>query len=87
VVDHKRTTNFFTNEVEKMKLSHKDEVDRLRLELSQAKGVGAMGPATTIRVANEDAVTRVTPFVTGGFKSPAMAEGLIFKWQKAHYDI
>jgi len=38
VVDHKRTINFFTNEVEKMKLSHKDEVDRLRLELSQAKG-------------------------------------------------
>ena len=34
VVDHKRTINFFTNEVEKMKLSHKDEVDRLRLELS-----------------------------------------------------
>jgi hypothetical protein len=38
VVNHKRTINFFTNEVEKMKLSHKDEVDRLRLELSQAKG-------------------------------------------------
>jgi hypothetical protein len=68
-----------------MKLSHKDEVDRLRLELSQAKGVGAMGPTTTVRVANEsavvaeDAVTRVlhqepgTPFVTGGFESPAMA--------------
>jgi hypothetical protein len=65
VVDHKRTINFFTNEVEKMKLSHKDEVDRLRLELSQAKGVSAMGPTTTVRVANEsavvveDAVTRV----------------------------
>jgi hypothetical protein len=68
-----------------MKLSHKDEVDRLRLELSQAKGVGAMGPTTTVRVANEsavvveNAVTRVlhqepgTPFVTGGFDSPGMA--------------
>jgi len=80
VVDHKRTINFFTNEVEKMKLFHKDEVDRLRLELSQAKG-----PTTTVRVANEsavvveNAVTRVlhqelgTPLVTGGFDSPAMA--------------
>ncbi len=68
-----------------MKRSHKDEVDRLHLELSQAKGVGAMGPTTTVRVANEsavvaeDAVTRVLhqepgiPFVTGGFESPAMA--------------
>jgi hypothetical protein len=60
-------------------------MDRLRLELSQAKGVGAMGPTTTVRVANKsavvvgDVVTRVlhqepgTPFVTGGFASPAMA--------------
>jgi len=68
-----------------MKLSHKDEVDRLRLELSQAKGVGTTGPSTAVRVANEsvvaveDVVTRVlhqepgTPFVTGGFESPAMA--------------
>ena len=38
VVDHKRKINFFTQEMEKMKLSHKDEVDRLRLELLQAKG-------------------------------------------------
>jgi hypothetical protein len=73
VVDHKRTINFFTNEVAKMKLSHKDEVDRLRLELSQAKGVG------TSPVLVGDVVTRVlhqepgTPFVTGGFASPAMA--------------
>ncbi len=37
VVDHKRTINFFTIEMEKMKLSQRDEVDRLRLELSQAK--------------------------------------------------
>ncbi len=68
-----------------MKLSHKDKVDRLRLELSQAKGVGAIDPSTTVRVANystvvvEDVVIRVlhqepgTPVVTGGFESPAMA--------------
>ena len=61
VVDHKRTINFFTQEVEKMKLSHKDEVDRLRLELSLAKGVGAIVPTTKVQVE------------MGCFISPAMA--------------
>ena len=64
-------------EVEKMKLSHKDKVDRLRLELLQAKWVGTIVPVTKVQVDNditivvEDGVTRVlhqepgTPFVTG----------------------
>ena len=85
MIDHKRTINFFTQEVEKMKLSHKDEVDRLRLELSRAKGVGAIVPSTEVQVDNDtiiivaDEVTRVlhqepgTQFVTGGFDSSAMA--------------
>ncbi len=38
LVDHKRTITFLTQEVEKLKLSHKDTVDRLQLELSLAKG-------------------------------------------------
>ena len=56
VVDHKRTINFFTQEVEKMKLSHKDEVDRLRLELSLAKGVGAIVPTTKVQVDNDTTI-------------------------------
>ena len=56
VADHKRTINFFTQEVEKMKLSHKDEVDRLRLELSQAKGVGAIVPSTEVQVDSDTTI-------------------------------
>ena len=73
MVDHKRTINFFTQEVEKMKLSHKDEVDRLRLELSLAKGVGAIVPTTKVQVDNdttivvEDGVTRVLHQSCDGF--------------------
>ena len=39
--DQKRTINTLTQEIEKLKLSHKDTVDRLQLELFQVKAVGA----------------------------------------------
>jgi hypothetical protein len=67
--DKKRTINFLTQEVEKLKLSHKNTVERLQLELSQVK----------VAIAPEDAVSWVlqrepgTPLVSGGFESPTMA--------------
>jgi len=71
LVDHKRTITFLTQEVEKLKLSHKDTVDRLQLELLLASN------NTTYK--GGDDVTRVlhqepgTPFISGGFNNHAMA--------------
>jgi hypothetical protein len=80
VADHKRTINFLTQEVEKLKLSHKDTVDRLQLELLQAKGVGSNVSQTRVHGSNVAAIEVVeemkepgTPFISGGFNSPAMA--------------
>jgi hypothetical protein len=85
LVDHRRQITFLTKEVEKLKLSHKDTVDRLQLELLQAKGVGSNTSQTRVQVSGDKEIevvdddTRVlnqepgTPFVSGGFDSPAMA--------------
>ena len=62
--------------MEKLKLSHKDTVDRLQLELLQAIGGGTIIPQTRVRGDNDttivvvDDVTRVlhqepgTPFIS-----------------------
>jgi hypothetical protein len=82
MIDHRRTINVLTQEVEKLKLFHKDTVDRLQLELLQAKAVGKNVSQIRVRGDNdttivvEDAVNRVlhhTPMVSGGFESPTMA--------------
>jgi hypothetical protein len=77
LVDHRRQITFLTQEVEKLKLSHKDTVDRLQLELLQANGVGSNASQTRVQVSNDQAIvvvdedTRVlhqepgTPFVSG----------------------
>ena len=71
--------------VERLKFSHKDEVDRLQLELLRAKGVGTNVPQTRM-LGDNDATSVVgddvarglpqepsTPFISGGFDSPAVA--------------
>jgi hypothetical protein len=61
--------------VEKLKLSHKDTVDRLQLELSQAKGEGSNVPQAREQssLIEEETKEPGTPFVSGSFNSPAMA--------------
>jgi len=82
LIDHRRTINVLTQEVEKLKFFHKDTVDRLQLELLQAKAVGTNVSQIRVRGDNdttivvEDAVNRMlhhTPLVSGGFESPTMA--------------
>ena len=48
IVDHQRRITVLTRAVEGLKLSHKDEVDRLQLELLRAKGVGTNVPQTRV---------------------------------------
>ena len=46
--DQKRTINTLTQKIEMLKLSHKDTVDRLQLELLQVKAVGTNIPQTRV---------------------------------------
>jgi predicted nucleic acid-binding Zn ribbon protein len=63
--DQKQTINFLTQEVKKLQVSHKDTVDGLQLELSQAKAVSASMSQTRVQgehnttIAPADAVGRV----------------------------
>ena len=85
MVDHQRRITVLTRAVEELKLSHKDTVDRLQLELLRAKGVGTNVPQTRV-LGDSDATSVVgddearglpqepsTPFISGGFDSPAVA--------------
>ena len=87
MIDRQRRITVLTKAVEGFKLSHKDEVDRLQLELLRAKGVGTKVPQT--RVLGDSEATSVvgddetrglpqepsTPFISGGFDSPAVESG------------
>ena len=84
IVDHQRRITVLTRAVEGLKLSHKDEVDRLQLELLRAKGVGMNVPQTRM-LGDNDATSVVgddvarglpqepsIPFISDGFGSPTV---------------
>jgi hypothetical protein len=80
LTDHRRQIKFLTQEVEKLKLSHKNTVDRLQLELLEAKRVGSSVSQTRVHGSNDAAIVVMeemkepgTPFISEGFNSPAMA--------------
>ena len=68
MVDHQRRITVLTRAVEGLKLSHKDEVDRLQLELLRAKGVGTNVPLTRM-LGDNDATS-----VVGDERSSSGAE-------------
>ena len=73
IVDHQRRITVLTRAVEGLKLSHKDEVDRLQLELLRAKGVGTNVPQTRV-LGDSDATSVVGDDETRG--TPALQEAL-----------